>query len=226
MNYEIIGDVMPILKFTLERNEVIKSQAGAMKWMDNSIEMNTKMKGGVSGFFKRKVMGESGFLNVFKSNTDGSNLVFGHSYPGHIIPIDIEKNSMICQRRAFLCGTENIELEIAFQKKLGSGLFSGEGFILQKLEGAGTAFVELDGEIINMELKSDEIIKVETGSVGMYEPSVNMDIERVKGFSNLLFGGEGMFLTTLQGPGKVWLQTMPIQSHAGELKNYISSNGN
>jgi len=223
MKYKIIGDVMPALEFTLNRSEIIKSQAGAMKWFDNTIEMDTKMKGGVGGFLKRKVMGESGFLNVFEAKADDSKLAFGHSYPGHIIPVDIDNESVICQRRAFLCGTEDINLEVAFQKKLGSGLFSGEGFILQRIEGSGTAFVELDGEIVDIELGNDETIKVETGSVGMFEPGVDMDIQRVRGFNNLFFGGEGMFLTTLKGPGKVWLQTMPIQSHAGELNNYINT---
>ncbi len=222
MEYKIIGEVMPALEFTLEKGEKIKSQAGAMKWMDSNIKMDTEMQGGIGGFIKRKAMGESGFLNKFEAAASDSILSFGHSYPGHIIPLEI-KEPIICQRRAFLCATENIELDIYLQKKLGSGFFSGEGFILQKLSGSGMAFVELDGEIVTRELAPGEKIKVETGAVGMFDSTININVERVKGAKNLFFGGEGLFLTTLEGPGKVWLQTMPVQSHVGEISKYIET---
>ncbi|MCC5909502.1 MAG: AIM24 family protein [Clostridiaceae bacterium] len=123
MEYKILGSVMPLVQLTLKKGEVIKSQAGAMKWMDSTIEMKTSMDGGVGGFFKRKMMGESGFLNFFKAEKDGECIAFGHTFPGHIVAIDVSKQSIVCQKRAFLCSTEGVELEIAFQKRLGSGFF-------------------------------------------------------------------------------------------------------
>lgn len=223
MKYEIIGETMPVVEIELVKGEKVKSQAGAMKWMDDTIQMDTNMEGGIGGFLKRKMMGESSMLNTFESQLNNSKIAFGHTFPGHIIPLNLDNESIICQRRSFLCADENIELEISFQKKLGSGFFSGEGFVLQELKGTGNAFVEIDGEVVKRELKSGESLKVETGAVAMFTPSVDMNIERIKGFSNMLFGGEGLFLTTLTGPGEVWLQTMPIQSMAGELNPYITT---
>ncbi|SCY88885.1 TIGR00266 family protein [Alkaliphilus peptidifermentans] len=221
MEYKIVGTTMPLVELTLKRGDVIKSQAGAMKWMDSQVQMKTSMDGGVGGFFKRKLMGESGFLNFFEAERDGDRIAFGHTFPGYIIPIEVDHRSIICQKRSFLCSTMDVEVEIAFQRKLGSGFFGGEGFIMQELKGSGIAFVEIDGESIELELKPGESIKVETGAVGMYESTVSMNVEMVKGFSNILFGGEGLFLTTLTGPGKVWIQTMPISSMAGELFPYL-----
>ncbi len=133
---------------------------------------------------------------------------------------------MICQKRAYLCSTKDVELEIAFQQKIGSGFFGGEGFVMQKLLGTGQAFVEIDGEVIEMELEPGQTIKVETGSVGMYEETVQMNIKRVEGVKNMVFGGEGLFLTVLTGPGKIWLQTMPIQNMAGEIRPYLNIKNN
>ncbi|KAB3534802.1 TIGR00266 family protein [Alkaliphilus pronyensis] len=221
MEYKIIGTTMPLLQLTLKRGEVIKSQAGAMKWMDSSVEMKTSMDGGVGGFLKRKFMGESGFLNYFEALNDGDRIAFGHTFPGHIIPVQVDKQSLVCQKRSFLCSTNDVNVEIVFQKKIGTGFFGGEGFIMQELKGSGMAFIEIDGECVELQLKAGESIKVDTGAVGMYESSVTMNIEMIKGFSNILFGGEGLFLTTLTGPGKVWLQTMPIQNMAGELFAFL-----
>lgn len=222
MEYEIIGETMPLVTLILSRGEFVKSRAGAMKWMDNSIKMETGMDGGVGGFLKRKVMKESGMINTYTAEKDGSRIAFGHTFPGHIIALDVTNNSIICQKRAYLCSTKDVELEIAFQQSLGSGFFGGEGFVMQKLLGRGQAFVEIDGEVVEMDLDENQIIKVETGSVGMYEESVEMNIEKVKGMKNMLFGGEGIFLTSLKGPGKVWLQTMPIQSMASEVSPYLN----
>ncbi len=222
MDYEITGETMPLVTLTLNKGEIVKSQAGAMKWMDDHIKMETNMDGGVGGFLKRKIMNESGTLNTFTGQTESSKIAFGHTFPGHIISLNVEKNNIICQKRAFLCSTEDVELEIAFQKKLGSGLFGGEGFVMQKLSGKGQAFVEIDGEVVEMELEAGQTIKVETGSVGMYEESVDLSIERIKGVKNMLLGGEGLFLTTLSGPGKIWLQTMSVQGMAGEVSPYLN----
>lgn len=221
MEYRILGTVMPVVEITLQRGEVLKSQAGAMKWMNESINMSTNMDGGVGGFLKRSLMGESGFLNFFEATKEDAKIAFGHSFPGNIVAVDVSRQSIICQRRAFLCSTSDVEMEITFQKRLGTGFFGGEGFIMQRLSGSGIAFVEIDGEAIELELKTGEAIKVETGAVGMYESTVTMDIEAVKGFKNVLFGGEGLFLTRLQGPGRVWIQTMGIQSLAGELIPFL-----
>ena len=226
MKYEIFGETMPIVTFTLDKGERIKSSAGAMKWMDDTVDMEASMDGGVGGFLKRKLMQESGMLNTYTARRDDSRVAFGHSYPGHIIPVNVADSNLICQKRAYLCSTMDVELEIAFQQKLGSGFFGGEGFIMQKLLGTGQAFVEIDGEVVEMELEPGQTIKVETGSVGMYEESVNMDIRRVEGVKNMVFGGEGLFLTVLTGPGKIWLQTMPIQNMSGEIRPYLNIKNN
>ncbi|MEJ6950756.1 TIGR00266 family protein [Natronospora cellulosivora (SeqCode)] len=222
MEYKIIGNVMPLVEFNLERGEIIRSEAGAMKFMDGDMKMETQAQGGVGGFIKRKMMGETGFLNIYTAVRDYNRIAFGHSFPGHIIPVEITNRSIICQKRTFLCATEGVDLEVYLQKRLGTGIFGGEGFVLQRLVGEGLAFTEIDGEVVEIELESGQSIKVETGSVGMFEESVDMNIERVKGFKNMLFGGEGLFLTTLRGPGKVWLQTMPIQSMVGELTPFLN----
>ena len=179
------------------------------------------MAGGLGGALKRKLSGESAFLNFFSALNEGESIAFGHTFPGHIIPLDISRQPIICQRRAFLCAVESVEMNIHFQRRLGSGFFGGEGFIMQKLSGSGMAFVEIDGESVEIELSPGKSIKVETGAVGMFEESVQMNIEMVKGFKNVLFGGEGLFLTTLTGPGKVWLQTMPIQGMVAEMSSFL-----
>ena len=221
MEYEVFGSTMPVVVLTLQSGEKIYSRSGAMKWMSSGIEMETGMDGGFMGALKRKVSGESAFLNHFTSTDSGARIAFGHSFPGHIMRVDVSEQSVICQRRAFLAASEEVELDIEFKRKLGTGFFGGEGFVMQRLHGRGEAFVEIDGECYEKVLQAGETIRVETGSVGMYEKSVSMDIDRVKGISNMLFGGEGLFLTTLEGPGKVWIQTMPIQSMAGEVANFL-----
>ncbi|HPU01467.1 MAG TPA: AIM24 family protein [Bacillota bacterium] len=183
--------------------------------------METTMAGGIGGALMRKLAGESAFLTYFTALEDGEKIAFGHTYPGHIIPVDLSQKSVVCQKRAFLCSFGDIKLDIAFQRRLGTGFFGGEGFIMQRLSGSGMAFVEIDGESVELELAPGQSIKVETGAVGMYEESVSMDIETVKGFKNIFFGGEGLFLTVLTGPGKVWLQTMPIQGMVAELSSFL-----
>lgn len=221
MQYKIVGTVMPLIEFKLNKDERLYSQSGAMKWMSEGIKMETNMAGGLGGALKRKLSGESAFLNFFSALNEGESIAFGHTFPGHIIPLDISRQPIICQRRAFLCAVESVEMNIHFQRRLGSGFFGGEGFIMQKLSGSGMAFVEIDGESVEIELAPGKSIKVETGAVGMFEESVQMNIEMVKGFKNVLFGGEGLFLTTLTGPGKVWLQTMPIQGMVAEISSFL-----
>ncbi|MGM0608156.1 MAG: TIGR00266 family protein [Candidatus Muiribacteriota bacterium] len=221
LNYEIQGTTMPLLEFTLNQGQKIISQAGAMKWMSNSVNMETKASGGVTGIFKRVVSGEGIFLVNFTGEKDGDKLAFGHTFPGKIIPWDVSVKPIICQKRAFLCMTEGVELDIHIKKRLSVGFFGGEGFIMQKIHGNGMAFLEVDGEAVEIDLAHGESIKVETSAVAMYEQGVDMSINFVKGLSNIFFGGEGLFLTTLTGPGKVWLQTMPIQSMVAEMSSFL-----
>lgn len=221
MEYRIIGTTMPLLEFTLNQGEIICAQSGAMKWMGSGIKMETSMAGGIGGALKRKLTGESAFMNFFTALNDGEKIAFGHTFPGHIVPVDVSRMGIVCQKRAFLCSIGDVKQDIAFQRRLGTGFFGGEGFIMQKISGSGIAFVEIDGECVELELEPGQSIKVETGAVGMYEDSVRMDIETVKGFKNILFGGEGLFLTTLTGPGRIWLQTMPIQGMVAEMSGYL-----
>ena len=221
MEYEIIGQVMPLVQLTLKSGETVRCQAGAMKWMDPAIDMDTQMLGGIGGLFKRRMMGESGFMNVYTARQEGARIAFGHTYPGRILPVQVETQSLVCQKRTFLASETTVQLDIKFQQRLGVGFFGGEGFIMQKLSGTGTAFVEIDGEVVESTLAAGQSIRVETGAVAMFEESVQMAIERVKGMKNVLFGGEGLFVTTLTGPGRIWLQTMSIQSLARELHPFL-----
>ncbi len=221
MQYEIKGTTMPVVECVLSAGETLQCQSGAMKYMDADVDMKTGVQGGIGGFVKRKMMGEKGFLNFYTASRNGSRVALGHTYPGKIVPIEVGSVDYICQRRAFLGGQATVDLDIAIQKRLGAGFFGGEGFIMQRLTGSGTAFLEIDGEVIEMTLMGGESIKVETGALAFMEATVNLDVQMVKGVSNFLFGGEGLFLTTLTGPGKVWLQTMSIQSLAGEIYPYL-----
>ena len=221
MKYSVFGTMMPMLEMTLDRGETVVSQTGAMKYMDRTIDMNTRMTGGVGGFLKRAFMQESGFLSYFTSRQEKSRIAFGHTFPGTIIPVDVTSRSLICQKRAFLCSEQSVELELYFQKKLGTAFFGGEGFVMQQLKGTGTAFVEIDGEVKQLELDRGKSIQVETGAVAMFTETVTMDVEMIKGAGNILFGGEGIFLTTLTGPGTVWLQTLSIQSLAREVFPFL-----
>lgn len=212
---------MPVAECVLRNGETLQCQSGAMKYMDSGVSMKTGVSGGLGGFFKRSMTGESGFLNYYTAERDGARVAVGHTFPGTILAVDVGATSYICQKRTFLAAESDVEFEIAIQRKLGVGIFGGEGFIMQKLQGRGTALLEIDGELIELDLKANEVMKVETGCLAVMESSVTLDIERVKGVSNFLFGGEGLFLTTLKGPGKVWLQSMSIGSLARELHPFL-----
>lgn len=224
MEYEIKGDNLPVVICKLESGERMVSQAGAMGWMSDNIVMDTNMKGGLKGGLGRMFSGESLFLNTFISDRGSGTIAFPSSFPGRIIALELMAGeSVIAQKDAFLSSEESVSLEVFFKKKLAAGLFGGEGFILQKVTGPGVVFFEMDGHIEEYDLKPGEIMKVDTGHVAMFEKSVSFDIETVKGMKNVLFGGEGLFLTTLTGPGKVYLQTMPIQNLAGQVARLIPS---
>ncbi len=223
MEYSIHGTVMPMIELEMHQGESVYAQTGAMQWMAQGIDMQTKVKGGVIGAFKRSFSGGDMFIVEFTATDDRVKIAFGHTYPGKIMVFNVSETSLICQQRAFLCATPNVEYDIHIQKKLGTGFFGGEGFIMQKFRGQGLVVIEMDGECVEKHLQPGERIRVATGSVGAFEETVSMDIERVKGFTNMFLGGEGLFLTTLTGPGKVWIQTMPVQDMVGEISKYIPS---
>jgi len=223
MEYKIIGSTLQTVILELDPGETIYSESGGMAWMSRNIQMKTTTRGGgIGDMFKRALSGESFFLVEFTAESQKGVVAFAADFPGKILAVSLAQGQeLICQKQAFLCAEKTVKLDIHFQRRLGAGLFGGEGFILQKLTGPGVAFVSLDGEIVEYTLSPGEVLKVDTGHVGMYEPSVSFDIEVVPGFRNILFGGEGLFLATLRGPGRVWLQTMPTQNLAKAILPYF-----
>jgi len=218
MTHEIIGDDMQALVITLSPGEVVRAEAGALMYMTDTIDMQAKMDGGLLGGLKRKFLaGESLFITYFRGTAPGGKLAFAGPYPGKIIHMPLAGQQMLCQRDAFLCVTGDIDLSIAFTKRLGAGFFGGEGFILQKMEGTGDLFIHSGGTIVAMELRQGERLRVDTGCLVALDPSVDYDIERVGGISTSLFGGEGLFFASLTGPGRVWLQTLPFSRLAERI---------
>jgi uncharacterized protein (TIGR00266 family) len=220
IDHKIIGDDMQIVEIELDPGEGVRAEAGAMMYMENGIEMQTSTGGGIFRGFKRMITGESFFITTFLYNGSGKgHVAFGAPYPGKVIPLELDKlgGSFLCQKDAFLCAARGVEIEVAFTKRLGAGLFGGEGFILQRLEGDGMAFVHAGGTIIKMELQAGETLRVDTGCLVAFAPSVNYDIQFVGGFKNALFGGEGIFLARLTGPGRVYLQSLPFSRLADRI---------
>jgi uncharacterized protein (TIGR00266 family) len=215
---------MQALEVTLARGESIYTESGGMAWMTDGIDMKTSGRGGLGSMIGRKLAGESMFMTTYTCQVDQGMITFTPESPGKVIPLALKPGySMICQKDAFMCAEETVQLEMHFRRKLGSGLFGGEGFILQKLTGPGTAFVEIAGEVQMVELKAGERLKIDPGHIAMYEPTCSYDVEMVKGVMNMFMGGEGLFLATVTGPGRVWLQTMPLSNLAGSLKRYIAT---
>ncbi len=224
MRYEVKGNSLPVVICYLENGEAMVSEGGAMGWMTNNIKMDTNMKGGLFGGLGRALSGESVFLNTFTSQGGEGHVAFPSSFPGKIVDRQLAAGeTVIAQKGAFLAGTSDVKLEVAFKKKLGAGFFGGEGFILQKITGPGMTFLEFDGHVEEYNLAAGETLLVDTGNVAMFEASVGYDIEMVKGIKNIFLGGEGLFLTKLTGPGKVYLQSMPIQNLAGQLSRYFNT---
>lgn len=223
MEYKIIGTTLQAVILELDPGETVYSESGGMAWMSNNITMHTSGRGGgLGGVLKRAVSGESLFLVDYTSQGSKGMVAFASDFPGKIVALNLGPGQqMIAQKQAFLCAEKNVGLDIHFRRRLGAGLFGGEGFVLQKLTGPGVAFVCLDGEIMEYTLAANEVLKVDTGHVAMYEPTVAFDIEMVKGFTNILFGGEGLFLATLRGPGRIWLQTMPTQNLAKAIMPFL-----
>lgn len=220
MQYEIKGGAFPVVECQLGNGEKMITEKGSMVWMSPNIDMKTQ-GGGLGKMFSKAFSGESMFQNIYTSNGNGM-IAFGSSFPGAIKAVEISaSNEMIVQKSAFLASEEGVKLSVHFNKKFSSGLFGGEGFIMQRLSGNGIAFVEIDGELVEYELKAGEKIVVDTGNVAGFTSGVQMEIQQVPGLKNKLFGGEGLFNTVLTGPGKVWLQTMPISSVAKAILPYV-----
>lgn len=221
MKYEIKGGSFPVVVCQLENGEKMITEKGSMCWMSPNMQMETK-GGGLGKMFSKAFSGESMFQNHYTARGGAGTIAFGSSFPGQIKVLDIAPGKeMIVQKSAFLAAEEGVNLSIHFQKKIAAGLFGGEGFIMQKLSGRGTAFVEIDGDLIEYALQPGQKIIVDTGNVAGFESTVQMDIQTVSGAKNMLFGGEGIFNTVLTGPGRIWLQTMPISNVANAIRPYI-----
>jgi uncharacterized protein (TIGR00266 family) len=222
IQYRIEGTTLPVLTVTLNPGERIFSSSGGMSWMTQTVEMQTNTGGGIGKMFKRALSGESLFIVDYFVNGGPGEIAFSGEFPGKIMELNLaDGQTMIVQKDSFMCAEKTVDLDLHFRKRFGAGLFGGEGFILQKLTGPGLAFVNFDGEIVEKTLASNEVLRVDTGHVAMYEPTVSFDVEMLKGFSNIFFGGEGLFLASLQGPGRIWLQTMPTSNLARAITPHL-----
>ena len=221
MEYEIKGGAFPIVICTLQKGETMKNETGSMAYMTSGINMDTNTGGGLLKGLGRALAGDTVFLNFFTAESDGEQIGFSSCTPGKIMAIRLDgSNTIIGQKNAFLAAEESVDVDIHFRNKLGSGIFGGEGFILQKFTGNGMVFLEIDGEVIEKDLAPGEKILVDPGHIAAMEESVDFDIERVKGAKNILFG-EGLFFSRLTGPGKVWIQTMPISKLAESIIPFL-----
>ena len=221
MRYEIKGGNFPVVICTLENGETMITEKGSMSWMSPNMHMETH-GGGLGKMFSKAFSGESMFQNHYTARGGDGMIAFCSSFPGQVKAVQIAPGQeMIVQKSSFLASEAGVNLSIHFQKKLGAGFFGGEGFIMQRLSGSGMAFVEIDGELVEYDLKPYQKIIVDTGYVAGFEGTVQMDVQAVSGAKNVLFGGEGLFNTVLTGPGRVWLQTMPVSTVANAVRPYI-----
>ncbi len=222
MKYQIQGETLPVVICELEAGEKMITEGGAMSWMSPNMKMETTSNGGIGKAFGRAFSGEKMFQNIYTAQGGPGMIAFASSFPGSIRAFEVSPGQdMIFQKSAFLASEEGVQLSMHFRKKLGSGLFGGEGFIMQKISGQGIVFAEFDGHVIEYDLQPGQQIVIDTGHLAAMSATCNMDIQSVPGVKNMLFGGEGLFNTVITGPGKVWLQTMPISNVAGALRPYI-----
>ena len=219
MRYQVLGDTMPAVEVVFDNaGESMYTQSGGMAWMSEGIAMDSNMRGGLGKSIGRMFSGESLFMATYKAERPGAMIAFASTVAGEILPVDIGAcGGLICQKGAFLCAQESVNLSITFTKKLSAGFFGGEGFILQDMSGTGMAFLEIDGNKIEKNLAPGEVLKVDTGNVVAFEKTVKYEVETVKGLKNIFFGGEGLFLTKLTGPGKIVLQTQNFNEFAGRI---------
>ena len=225
MRYQVIGDTMPAVEVTFDQaGESMFTQSGGMAWMSEGISMDSNMRGGLGKSLGRMFTGESVFMATYRAERPGASIAFASTVAGEVLPVDIgASGGLIAQKGAFLCAQNSVELSMAFTKKLSAGLFGGEGFILQDIHGSGMAFLEIDGDKVEKVLAPGEVLKVDTGNVVAFEKTVSYEIETVKGLKNIFFGGEGLFLTKLTGPGRVILQTQNFNEFAGRIISMIPS---
>ena len=218
MKTEVMGGNLPVVVCKLSKGEEVYTETGGMSWMSKGIKMSTNTNGGIMKGLGRALAGESIFMNTYTAEEDETEIAFASSFPGEILEFDLkEGETIIAQKRAFLCAEKTVNMAMHFRKKIGAGFFGGEGFIMQKLSGHGKVFLEIDGAAIKKELAPGEILNIDNGYVAAMTQDVQLDIKTVKGIKNIVFGGEGLFLTTVKGPGTVWLQSMPISKLAGSL---------
>lgn len=224
MKYQIVGDTLPAVICQLEPGEKMITEGGGMSWMSPNMLMETTSNGGIGSMIGRMFSGEKAFQNVYTAQGGEGMIAFASCFPGSIRAFEIAPGQeMILQKSAFLAGEVGIEMSVFFNKKLGTGFFGGEGFIMQRISGQGTVFAEFDGHVVEYELAPGQQIVVDTGHLAAMTASCQMDIQSVPGVKNMLFGGEGIFNTIITGPGRVWLQTMPISNVAGVLRPYMPS---
>ncbi len=225
IDYTIYGDDLQLVEIELDPGEGVRAEVGTMTYMEDGIEMQTNTGGGLFKGFKRMLTGESFFITTFMNNArEKRHVAFAAPYPGKIVAFDLDRfqGEVLCQKDSFLCAARGTDIDVAFTKKLGAGLFGGEGFILQRLTGDGMVFVHAGGTVIEKDLAAGEHLRVDTGCIVAFESSVDYDIRFVGGFKNALFGGEGLFLATLTGPGKVYLQSLPFARLVDRIKQGIT----
>ncbi len=228
MQSRILGTTMPAIEFLLQPNEGIISESGELSWMSSSVQMTTHTQfGGGGGFFgalKRVVGGGSLFMTEYRAFGSPGEVAFATRVPGHIVPVEVRPGQeYLIHRHGFLCATEQIQLSIGFQQSLGAGIFGGDGFLLQRVGGVGTAWLELSGEVVTRDLAPGETLLVHPGHVGAFQASVGFQITTVRGIKNMIFGGDGIFLAALTGPGRIWLQTLPLAKLAHQIQQYLPS---
>jgi uncharacterized protein (TIGR00266 family) len=228
MQSRITGTTMPVLEFILDPNEAIISEAGELSWMGASIQMTTHTQfgggGGLFGVFKRVVAGGTLFMTEYRAFGMPGELAFATKVPGHIVQVEVGgANEYMVHRHGFLCATPEVQLTVGFQQSLGAGIFGGDGFLLQRVSGNGVAWLELSGELVMRDLKPGETLRVHPGHVGAFQSCVSFQITTVPGIKNMIFGGDGIFLASLTGPGRIWLQTLPISKLAHKIQEYLPS---
>lgn len=218
LDYKIHGDDFQYIHISLQPREQIRAEPGSFMWMENGIEMETSTGGGILSGLKRAIGGESFFITTFSNSAPQPATVgFAAPYPGKILSLDLARGTVMCQRDAYLCSTIDAQVSVAFAKRFGAGLFGGEGFILQKIQGTGVAFLHASGFLVERELARGETLRVDTGCIVAFDESVDYDIQMIRGVKSWLFGGEGLFYALMTGPGKIWLQTLPFARLATRL---------
>lgn len=226
MQTRIQGTTMPVLEVQLDPNESVFSESGELSWMTASIQMMTHTQmgggGGLFGVLKRVAGGGSIFMTEYRAYQYPGEVAFATKVPGHIVPVEVQPGQeFMVHRHGFLCATPQVSISVGFQQSLGAGIFGGDGFLLQRIGGSGMAWLELSGELIMKDLAPGEILRVHPGHVGAFQASVAFQITMVPGIKNMIFGGDGIFLAVLQGPGRVWLQTLPISRLAHQISEYL-----